>query len=293
MLQQYPLENIFNADETGFFFRLGPNKTLASKNDTAKGYKKDKQRLTILLACNATGSRKLKLFVIGKSKRPRCLKNVNLETLPARYSSNTKAWMTGEMWKDWLKWFDLQCKEQTLLLADNCPAHVDSTKLHLRYVTVHYLPPNTTSHIQPCDAGIIFSFKAHYQKLLVSKWVKQIDTDGTIAALNLKEAINLISEAWDCVHQQTIYNCWTKTGILPRITESQVSNDLIILDETIIQTVLIEEGIQNEITESGDDDDDEIPIISHKKGKEAFNTFKQYFEQLIVQLQKIFCFLIN
>ena len=51
-------------------------------------------------------------------------------------------------------------------------------------------------------------------------------------------------------------------------------------DETIIQTVLIEEGIQNEITESGDDDDDEIPIISHKKGKEAFNTFKQYFEQL-------------
>ena len=69
--------------------------------------------------------------------------------------------------------------------------------------------------------------------MLVSKWVKQIDTDGTIAALNLKEAINLISEAWDCVHQQTIYNCWTKTGILPRITESQVSNDLIILDDDL------------------------------------------------------------
>ena len=125
LLEQYSLENIYNADETGLFFRLGPDKTLASKSDTAKGCKRDKQQLTILFACNATGSCKLKPLVIGKSKRPRCLTNVNLNTLPVQYSSNTKALMTGEKWKDWLKWFDQQCTEPTLLLADNCPAHVD------------------------------------------------------------------------------------------------------------------------------------------------------------------------
>ena len=30
ILQDYTLDNIFNADETGFFFRMIPNKTLAS-----------------------------------------------------------------------------------------------------------------------------------------------------------------------------------------------------------------------------------------------------------------------
>src|SRR5438128_4944340 len=101
--------------------------------------------------------------------RPRCLTNVNLNTLPVQYFSNAKAWMTGEKWKDWLKWFDQQCTEPTLLLADNCPAYVDNAELHLRYVKVHYLPPNTTSYLQPCGSSIIYSFKMHYRKFLVSK----------------------------------------------------------------------------------------------------------------------------
>jgi len=146
-----------------------------------------------------------------------------LNTLPVQYSSNAKAWMTGEKWKDWLKWFDQQCTEPTLLLADNCPAHVDNAELHLRYVKVHYLPPNTTSYLLPCDSGIIYSFKMHYQKLLVSKWIDEIDNDGTTAPVNIKEAINLIGEAWEHVNQQTIYNCWKKTGILP---ENQMLDEL-------------------------------------------------------------------
>ncbi len=30
ILKDYPLEDIFNADETGLFFRMAPNQTLAS-----------------------------------------------------------------------------------------------------------------------------------------------------------------------------------------------------------------------------------------------------------------------
>jgi len=39
LLEQYLLKNIFNADETGLFFRLGPDKTLASKSDLPKAVK--------------------------------------------------------------------------------------------------------------------------------------------------------------------------------------------------------------------------------------------------------------
>ena len=41
----------------------------------------------------------------------------------------------------------------------NASVHVINENLNLTNVTVHFLPPNTTAHLQPCDAGIINSFK--------------------------------------------------------------------------------------------------------------------------------------
>ena len=49
MIALFDIENVYNADETGLFFRLGPNRTLATKSDRAKGTKKDKERVTVLL----------------------------------------------------------------------------------------------------------------------------------------------------------------------------------------------------------------------------------------------------
>ena len=52
-------------DETGLFFRLEPNKTLAT--GPVSGTKKCKQRISVALCANADGSDKLKPLVIGKS----------------------------------------------------------------------------------------------------------------------------------------------------------------------------------------------------------------------------------
>ncbi|CAJ0846342.1 8639_t:CDS:1, partial [Entrophospora sp. SA101] len=120
---------------------------------------KDKERITILFCCNASGKNKNKPLVIGKSQKPRCFNHINIETLPVKYSNSTNAWMTMELWNDWLKWFDSQLKKKSILLIDNCPAHTDGSHLGLKNLHVIYLPPNTTSHIQPCDAGIIHNFK--------------------------------------------------------------------------------------------------------------------------------------
>ncbi|CAG8575184.1 19114_t:CDS:2 [Cetraspora pellucida] len=43
LLKNYYSDNIFNTDETGLYFHLGSDKTLASKSNVAKGFKKDKQ----------------------------------------------------------------------------------------------------------------------------------------------------------------------------------------------------------------------------------------------------------
>ena len=55
--------------------------------------KKSKERVTVLVGSNASGSQKIPLFMIGKSKNPRPFKNAKL---PFKYAANKRAWMTGK-----------------------------------------------------------------------------------------------------------------------------------------------------------------------------------------------------
>ena len=82
-------DQVYNTDETGLFYRLLPSKTLASKvEDSAKGYKMNKDRLAAM-ACSHT----FPLVIIGTSKNPGALKNVNHNTLPVVYRSQKSGWM--------------------------------------------------------------------------------------------------------------------------------------------------------------------------------------------------------
>ncbi|CAG8574157.1 7072_t:CDS:2 [Acaulospora morrowiae] len=42
--------------------------------------------------------------------------------------------------------------------------------------------------------------------------------------INIKDAINYVSEAWSHVTENTIWNCWRKTGILPFLTNEEMNN---------------------------------------------------------------------
>jgi hypothetical protein len=75
--------------------------------------------------------------------------------------------MTREIFLEWLRGFDLHVSgHKVLLIMDNFSGHIPLDQLpnhiQLRNTTVFYLPPNATSKIQPCDVGIIRSFKAYY-----------------------------------------------------------------------------------------------------------------------------------
>ncbi|CAB4480798.1 unnamed protein product [Rhizophagus irregularis] len=58
LLSRYTLDQIYNIDETGLFYRMSPSQTLSTK--PVPGRKKDKTRITVLLGANATGTDKLK-----------------------------------------------------------------------------------------------------------------------------------------------------------------------------------------------------------------------------------------
>lgn len=119
LCEGYSPEEIFNADETGLFYNLTPDKTLKFKGEECKGGKLSKTRITVLVAANMTGTCKKKLLVIGKAKQPRCFKNVH--SLPVTYENNTRSWMTSLIFEKWLRNWDAELKSgrnKILLLVE-------------------------------------------------------------------------------------------------------------------------------------------------------------------------------
>lgn len=70
LLRRYSADDTFNLDETGLFYKLLPEKTLARSGEPCHGGKLSKERVTVVVGCNASGTEKLPLLVIGKSKDP-------------------------------------------------------------------------------------------------------------------------------------------------------------------------------------------------------------------------------
>ncbi|CAF2118605.1 unnamed protein product [Rotaria magnacalcarata] len=76
ILDGFNENDVFNAAETGLFYRATPDRSLVLSKEECKCGKKSKERLTVLLCSNLTGTEKLKPVVIGRSQRPRCFKNI-------------------------------------------------------------------------------------------------------------------------------------------------------------------------------------------------------------------------
>ncbi|UYV63340.1 TIGD4 [Cordylochernes scorpioides] len=221
IISNYACKDIFNADETGLFWRLLPDKTLHFKGETCTGGKASKERITILLCCNMDGSEKMQPLVIGKAKQPRCFRGI--KHLPVQYEANQKAWMTGLLFESWVRHIDKKMAgqhRQIILLLDNCGAHPPDMQ-GLTNTRIAFLPPNTTSMLQPCDQGIIRNFKMIYRTRLMRKYLTAYDA-GTALTINLKQAVDIISVAWNDVLPATISNCWHNSGII----KSDVSSPL-------------------------------------------------------------------
>ena len=211
ILSRYPLENIFNADEFGLFYNCLPDKTYHFKKEKCNGGKHSKVRLTGMAAGNAKGER-LQMFTIGKSKNPRCFKGV--KSLPCRYRSQQKSWMSSEIFEEWVKEIDRSFgkrKRKIALIVDNCPAHPHVEKLE--WVELIFLPPNTTSMTQPMDQGVIRLLKAKYRKLAVQKHLEQLDKGNGLLKFSILTAMTMLNKAWNAIPDQTFENCFKKSGI--------------------------------------------------------------------------------
>ncbi|XP_070387588.1 tigger transposable element-derived protein 6-like [Dermacentor albipictus] len=152
-----------------------PDKTLSVSGNPCHGGKHSKERVTIIVGSNMSGTEKLPLLAIGKSKSPRCvlrersrcpcgMRPTQKHGSYSSSSTTTSAKSTGSS--------NLQ-NRKVLLFVDNCGAH---GHIHdLQSVHLVFLPPNTTRVFQPMDQGIIKNLKVLYTARLLNPMVICID----------------------------------------------------------------------------------------------------------------------
>ena len=87
--------------------------------------------------------------------------------------------MTGEILVDYLTSFNQKMRAEkwsVLLLLDNAGCHPPEMLQGKFYnIKILFIPPNTTSKLQPLDLGIIANFKAHYKHLFLQHVLARID----------------------------------------------------------------------------------------------------------------------
>ena len=237
LIKQYDPENVYNMDETGLFYRLLPRYTLLMPHEdvnSTRGKKKAKERISLIVCANATGTHKVSCTVIGKYKEPACIKN---REWPLKYLNQNKAWMDVETcWKWFNEVFFPEVRKRTgrrvLLLMDNAPGHFEAFERD--NVKVAFLPPNCTSWKQPCDMGIIAALKKRYKYLYLKDVLEfyELDDNSKIhkkeqskrlrrgAAgvaygnpAHLLDAAHYVKHAWDAISAESIKNSFRKAEL--------------------------------------------------------------------------------
>ena len=131
--------------------------------------------------------------------------------------------MTSGLFTDWIQDWDKQLRRENrkiLLLVDNCSAHPKVQGL--TNIELRFLPPNTTSIIQPMDQGVIKNLKTLYRREVLSSILAEIDnnhgseeTAVKIARrISILSAIYMIATSWDAVKSTTVSNCFRKGGFV-------------------------------------------------------------------------------
>ena len=172
------------------------------------------------------------------------------------WRGNTKAWVTRQFCIKWVHVFAPTVKEylqdkklplKCLLVFDNAPAHFSGLKNDLvdefNFIYIKYLPPNSTSPIQPIDQHIIASFKTLYTKALFRKCFQVTnDTQFTLRELwknhfTIRNCVNIIdNNAWSQVSNRNINSAWRKLwpGCVPERDFERFETDAPAADENAI-----------------------------------------------------------
>jgi hypothetical protein len=177
---------------------------MRTKGEDCKGGKRSKERITVTLLCNQTGEFE-KPIVIGRCTNPRSFKNVKTSShnFPVTWHWNKNARMTSDIFEIEMKLFNEKMRRKDrngIVFLDNATCHRNMSSLS--NVNLVFLPPNTTSHLQPLDQGIIKTMKTLYRKKLLTKNLAEFDKGNDVS--NVNECVTVL----DAVYWKMFPEMW-------------------------------------------------------------------------------------
>ena len=299
--------NIYNMAVSSLMWKALPVKRLAHEETNADGIKRKKERVTVGFCANMTGTHKLKPLFIHRSQHPRAIKDI-MNSLPVVYKAQKNAWLDETIFTDW---FQNEFKPavrayqqesgvtgKVMLLLNNCIAH---KLMSVQFpedpqFEILFLPPNTTTVIQPMDQGVILKAKRVFHCRMLRQVVSY---SGNIQEFydkyNLRDCINLLDEAWREVGVANIRNSWNniiKTAqevtpdgeeptdplepqleeVIAAITGEKPCQKKVrefLTNCHIAETTFSEADAQNEGSEEEDKDEEEATEVAKHDGGEA------------------------
>lgn len=205
-------EQVYNADETGLSWRCWPGPEGGQRRD----------RLTVLMCANATGSHRIKPLVIGKCGGPRAPKST--QHVPVAHRSHGHAWADRVVFSDWFRHIfapavrehfralGLPEGSKAVLLLDGARARPQEPELVCGNICTVFLPAGAAALLQPMDRGIRRGFLRHF-------------LSPPAAAHSVSDALCSVACAWDAVPGAVFSRAWRKLWPAAALAEGSSSEE--------------------------------------------------------------------
>ncbi|KAG2216300.1 hypothetical protein INT45_012478 [Circinella minor] len=195
-IKQYPLNNIYNMDETALYYRCPPSTTISSR--PINGFKLNKRRLTIAFTINANSTNFREPLIIGNAEKPAAFK---------KKSDN----FSGHK-------------------VDYQPESIEICFVPANATTI--MQPLDQGIIRTFKAHYRNIQYEHARHVINERMQGKIINDNVFGVDQLK-AMRWIKTAQSLIKQETIVCCWKKTGLLDGHygTNAQDNSTVTIVDE--------------------------------------------------------------
>lgn len=241
--QGYKPEQVFNVGESQMFWKRLPSKTfLAKQEQQSTGFKPSNDRLSFLLCVNASCDLLAKPMVVYRTQNPKALREKNKHHLPVFWKSNRHAKISDSLFSDWFHncfvhevtryLAEKNLDFKVLLILDDSACHTEHLQFAHPNVEVLFMPPNTSSQLQPLQNGIMHIFKAHYTRHIFQHILTAIKQNYDTAHVtkvwdeyNIADCVRNIKQSLEDMKPVRIRACWKnlwrdvvyKTNFLPSV----------------------------------------------------------------------------
>ncbi|KAM6278356.1 tigger transposable element-derived protein 5 [Spheniscus humboldti] len=236
----YGDEQIYNANVTGLYWKLLPGQA-GGVMATVRRRPAPRERVTVLLAANLTGSHKLKPLVVGGLRDPPSLRHHNQDKFPACYRYSPEARLRPALLRAWFfedfvpgvkRYLRRSCLQQKAVLLLSTPPPASGTGPEespplqtpdgsIRALFLSKGPAGSSSAggggriPAPLEQGVVSAFKQLYKRELLRLAVSCAAGGGGsggpmdfVQSFLLKDMLYLAGLSWDLIPPGSIEKCW-------------------------------------------------------------------------------------